>query len=47
MEFKLIQQELYNGKVRKIGKEEAGLYLLLKNLTRASAVSILFGRKEK
>ena len=40
-------QELYNGKVRKIGKEEAGLYLLLKNLTRASAVSILFGRKEK
>jgi len=26
-------QELYTGKVREIGKEEAGLYLLLKNLT--------------
>ncbi|KAH0745926.1 hypothetical protein KY285_007583 [Solanum tuberosum] len=34
MEFRLIQQELYTGKMREIGKEDDELYMLLKNLTQ-------------
>ncbi|KAL3354309.1 hypothetical protein AABB24_018785 [Solanum stoloniferum] len=34
MKLRLILQELYTGKVRKVGKEEDGLYLLLRNLSK-------------